>query len=73
MRRFAHRHGPPLIADNTVSSHALCQPFEHGADLALHSITKYCGGRDTARWLNRRVGATNELHSETVPVRQLAR
>jgi O-acetylhomoserine (thiol)-lyase len=40
----AHRHGIPLIVDNTVPSPALCRPFEHGADIVVHSLTKYCGG-----------------------------
>ena len=40
----AHRHGIPLIVDNTVTSPALCRPFEHGADIVVHSLTKYCGG-----------------------------
>ena len=41
---IAHRHGIPLIVDNTVTSPALCRPFEHGADIVVHSLTKYCGG-----------------------------
>ena len=41
---IAHRHGIPLIVDNTVTSPALCRPFEHGADVVVHSLTKYCGG-----------------------------
>ena len=41
---IAHRHGIPLIVDNTVPSPALCRPFELGADIVLHSLTKYCGG-----------------------------
>ena len=41
---IAHRHGIPLIVDNTVPSPALCRPFEHGADIVVHSLTKYCGG-----------------------------
>ena len=37
---MAHRHGVPLIVDNTVASPALCRPFEHGADIVVHSLTK---------------------------------
>ena len=40
----AHRHGVPLIVDNTVASPYLCRPFEHGADIVVHSLTKYLGG-----------------------------
>jgi O-acetylhomoserine (thiol)-lyase len=40
----AHRHGVPLIVDNTVPSPYLCRPFEHGADIVVHSLTKYLGG-----------------------------
>ncbi|MCQ9615350.1 bifunctional O-acetylhomoserine aminocarboxypropyltransferase/cysteine synthase [Paenalcaligenes niemegkensis] len=43
----AHRHGVPLIVDNTVASPALCRPFEHGADIVVHSLTKYLGGHGT--------------------------
>ena len=41
---IAHRHGIPLIVDNTVPSPYLCRPFEHGADIVVHSLTKYIGG-----------------------------
>jgi O-acetylhomoserine (thiol)-lyase len=41
---IAHRHGIPLIVDNTVPSPYLCRPFEHGADIVVHSLTKYLGG-----------------------------
>ncbi|OWL85415.1 bifunctional O-acetylhomoserine aminocarboxypropyltransferase/cysteine synthase [Halopseudomonas aestusnigri] len=43
----AHRHGVPLIVDNTVATPALCRPFEHGADIVVHSLTKYMGGHGT--------------------------
>ncbi|MCU8856333.1 aminotransferase class I/II-fold pyridoxal phosphate-dependent enzyme, partial [Pseudomonas aeruginosa] len=36
----AHRHGVPLIVDNTVATPVLCRPFEHGADIIVHSLTK---------------------------------
>lgn len=41
---IAHRKGVPLIVDNTVPSPYLCRPFEHGADIVVHSLTKYLGG-----------------------------
>ncbi|MFO0334109.1 MAG: O-acetylhomoserine aminocarboxypropyltransferase/cysteine synthase family protein [Pseudomonadota bacterium] len=43
----AHRAGVPLIVDNTVPSPYLCRPFEHGADVVVHSLTKYLGGHGT--------------------------
>ena len=44
LAEIAHRHGIPLIVDNTVPSPYLCRPFEHGADIVVHSATKYLGG-----------------------------
>jgi O-acetylhomoserine (thiol)-lyase len=44
---IAHKHGVPLIVDNTVPSPAVCRPFEHGADIVVHSLTKYLGGHGT--------------------------
>ncbi len=44
---IAHRHGVPLIVDNTVPSPYLSRPFEHGADIVVHSLTKYLGGHGT--------------------------
>ena len=41
---IAHRHGVPLIVDNTVPTPFLLRPFEHGADIVVHSLTKYLGG-----------------------------
>lgn len=41
---IAHRHGIPLIVDNTVATPYLLRPFEHGADIVVHSLTKYLGG-----------------------------
>lgn len=43
----AHAHGLPLIVDNTVPSPALCRPIEHGADIVVHSATKYLAGHGT--------------------------
>jgi O-acetylhomoserine (thiol)-lyase len=44
LAEIAHRHGAPLIVDNTVPSPYLCRPIEHGADIVVHSLTKYLGG-----------------------------
>ena len=44
----AHRHGVPLIVDNTVPTPYLCRPFLHGADIVVHSLTKYLGGHGTS-------------------------
>ncbi len=43
----AHAHGVPLIVDNTVPSPFLCNPLRHGADIVVHSATKYLGGHGT--------------------------
>ncbi len=43
----AHENGLPLIIDNTVASPYLVRPFEHGADIVLHSVTKFLGGHGT--------------------------
>lgn len=40
----AHKHGVPLMVDNTVATPMLIRPFEHGADIVVHSLTKYMGG-----------------------------
>ncbi len=47
MADMAHAHGVPLIVDNTVPSPYLCRPFEHGADIVVHALTKYMGGHGT--------------------------
>ena len=44
----AHAAGVPLIVDNTVHSPYLCRPIEHGADIVVHSLTKYIGGHGTS-------------------------
>ncbi len=44
---MAHAHGVPLIVDNTVPTPYLCRPFEHGADIVVHALTKYMGGHGT--------------------------
>ena len=43
----AHAYGVPLMVDNTVPSPYLCRPIEHGADIVVHSLTKYLGGHGT--------------------------
>ena len=43
----AHAHGVPLMVDNTMASPYLCRPFELGADIVVHSLTKYLGGHGT--------------------------
>jgi O-acetylhomoserine (thiol)-lyase len=48
LAKVAHAHGIPLIVDNTVPSPYLCRPFEHGADIVVHSLTKYLGGHGTS-------------------------
>lgn len=45
---IAHAAGVPLIVDNTVPTPYLCRPFEHGADIVVHSLTKYLGGHGTS-------------------------
>lgn len=45
---IAHRHGIPLIVDNTFGTPFLIRPFEHGADVVVHSATKFIGGHGTA-------------------------
>ena len=44
---IAHQHGVPLIVDNTVATPYLCRAFDHGADIIVHSLTKYIGGHGT--------------------------
>ena len=44
---MAHAAGVPLIVDNTVATPVLCRVFDHGADIAIHSLTKYIGGHGT--------------------------
>ncbi|ATZ95468.1 MULTISPECIES: O-acetylhomoserine aminocarboxypropyltransferase/cysteine synthase family protein [Dickeya] len=44
LAHIAHQHGVPLVVDNTVASPVLCKPIQFGADIVVHSITKYVGG-----------------------------
>jgi O-acetylhomoserine (thiol)-lyase len=45
---LAHRNGIPLVIDNTFATPYLCRPIEHGADIVVHSTTKFIGGHGTA-------------------------
>ncbi|MCX7961581.1 MAG: O-acetylhomoserine aminocarboxypropyltransferase [Burkholderiales bacterium] len=45
---IAHAHRIPLMIDNTFASPYLCRPFEHGADIVVHSATKFIGGHGTS-------------------------
>jgi O-acetylhomoserine (thiol)-lyase len=47
LARVAHRHGVPLLVDNTVATPILLKPFDYGADIAVHSLTKFLGGHGT--------------------------
>ena len=47
LAEIAHKHGVPLIVDNTVATPYLCRAFDHGADIIVHSLTKYIGGHGT--------------------------
>jgi O-acetylhomoserine (thiol)-lyase len=44
LAQIAHKHGVPLIVDNTVATPYLCRPIDFGADIVVHSLTKYIGG-----------------------------
>ncbi|MDF0521603.1 O-acetylhomoserine aminocarboxypropyltransferase/cysteine synthase [Bradyrhizobium yuanmingense] len=47
LAKIAHAHGVPLIVDNTVATPILFKPFDYGADIAVHSLTKFLGGHGT--------------------------
>src|SRR5437879_950128 len=47
LAEVAHRHGVPLIVDNTVATPILLRPIEYGADIVVHSLTKFMGGHGT--------------------------
>src|SRR5580692_3585491 len=47
LARVAHKHGVPLIVDNTVATPVLLRPIEYGADIIVHSATKFMGGHGT--------------------------
>ena len=48
LAEIAHKHGVPLMVDNTVATPFLCRPFDLGADIVIHSLTKYIGGHGTS-------------------------
>ena len=48
LARVAHEHGAPLLVDNTFATPYLCRPMEWGADIVLHSATKFIGGHGTS-------------------------
>src|SRR6266850_4246476 len=47
LARMAHKHGVPLIVDNTVATPILLRPIDYGADIVVHSLTKFMGGHGT--------------------------
>ena len=47
LAEIAHKHGVPLMVDNTVATPYLCRPIDLGADIVVHSLTKYIGGHGT--------------------------
>ena len=47
LAEVAHRHGVPLVVDNTVATPILLRPFDYGADIVVHSLTKFMGGHGT--------------------------
>src|SRR5580692_667983 len=47
LAKVAHRNGVPLVVDNTVATPILLKPFDYGADIAVHSLTKFLGGHGT--------------------------
>jgi methionine-gamma-lyase len=61
LAQVAHRAGVPLVIDNTLASPFLCRPIEHGADIVVHSATKYLGGHDDVT-LGLVVSASPETH-----------
>ena len=48
LAELAHSHNIPLMVDSTFTTPVICRPFEHGADLVLHSATKFIGGHGTS-------------------------
>lgn len=48
LAEIAHKHGIPLMVDNTVATPYLCRPIDLGADIIIHSLTKYIGGHGTS-------------------------
>lgn len=48
LARVAHKHGVPLIVDNTIATPILLRPIDYGADVVVHSMTKFMGGHGTS-------------------------
>ncbi len=48
LAEIAHKHGIPLVMDNTFATPIICRPFEYGADIVIHSATKFIGGHGTS-------------------------
>jgi O-acetylhomoserine (thiol)-lyase len=48
LSEVARRHGVPLVVDSTLATPCLCRPIEHGADIVIHSATKFIGGHGTS-------------------------
>ncbi len=48
LAKVAHKHGVPLVVDNTVATPILLRPIEYGADVVVHSMTKFMGGHGTS-------------------------
>lgn len=48
LAKIGNKHGVPVVVDNTVATPYLCRPFEHGASIVVHSLTKYIGGHGTS-------------------------
>ena len=53
LANLAHRHGLPLVVDNTFGTPYLIRPIEHGADIVVHSATKFLGGHGTTLEIGR--------------------
>ena len=67
LARLAHRHGLPLVVDNTFGTPYWVRPLEHGADLVLHSATKFLGGHGAA------LGRLRPVSRQCGPQPQLSR
>ncbi len=46
--KIAHEHNIPLVVDNTFATPYVCRPIDHGADIVVHSLTKFIGGHGTS-------------------------
>ena len=74
LAELAHRHGLPLVVDNTFGTPYLIRPIEHGADLVVHSATKFLGGHGTTLGCrNIRLGGLRQVSCHCRPKSQLSR